>query len=1433
MGFLYLETGEIFEGKSIGFDGVNVGELVFNTSMVGYQEILTDPSYAGQIITMTYPLIGNYGINKSYSESEGVQARGFVVKKVSDIDSNFMTEGTIQEFLINNKVVAIEGVDTRDITRNIRDKGVVKSIISSKELLSNEVMDLFNNFKDISDIAKDVTVSEKKVIKGENENGPKVGILDLGVKQNIVRNLIKRSREVIIYPMSTNTDEIIRDEVDGIHISNGPGDPAVHTEVIKTIAELVEIMPVFGICFGHQLLSLAMGAKTYKMTFGHRGGNHGVKNIKTNKSFICSQNHGYAVDSESLKNTKLEPYYLNLNDETVEGVIHTEKHAFSVQFHPESAPGPNDTEFIFDDFIKMINGSKAGKTLKEIFDQPAFENKKQKINKVLIIGSGPIIIGQAAEFDYSGTQACKAIKEEGIEIVLLNSNPATIMTDENIADRVYIEPINVETVERIIQKEKPDGILAGFGGQTALNLAMKLEEEGILAKYGIKLLGINSESIKRAEDRELFKELLEKIEEPVAKSAIVSTIIDAVEFSNEINYPIIVRPAYTLGGSGGGIANNETELVEIVERGLTLSPINQVLIERSLLGWKEVEYEVMRDKKGNFITVCNMENFDPVGVHTGDSIVVAPSQTLTNFEYQMLRDSSYRIIDELKIEGGCNVQFALDPISHNYIVIEVNPRVSRSSALASKATGYPIAKIAAKIALGYTLDELINYVTQKSSAFFEPAIDYIVVKVPKWPFNKFKTASPTLNTQMKATGEVMSISRTFESAFMKAIISLEGDYTGLGLNREISNAELEEMIVTSHYERAFAIAESLRRGKTIDEIHKISKIDKWFLTGLQNIIDVENSLINNPDNIAIKNAEKMCFLDEEIEKLLNMSDENMKELRDAEKIYPVYKMVDTCAGEFEAVTPYYYSTFEDKDEVIVTENKKIIIIGSGPIRIGQGIEFDYCSVHGVWAIKELGYEAIIINNNPETVSTDFDTSDKLYFESLHIDDVMNIIKKEKPYGVILQFGGQTSINLAEKLEKYGVKILGTDFESIDLAEDRIKFKEFLNNLDIKSPDGAIATSYSEALEIVKVLDYPVMIRPSYVIGGRAMKIVYTDKELEEYLAEAKKVGDATILIDKYLEGIEIEVDAISDGKDILIPGIMEHIEKTGVHSGDSITAYPPLTLSDEIIEKLVETTKKIAINIKNKGLINIQYALKDGELYIIEVNPRASRTVPILSKITETPMIKIATRIMLGEKLEDMEYGKGLKPNKNFHAIKYPVFSTEKLSDVDIFLGPEMKSTGEILAIDSDLNKAIYKGFLATNISKIEPIDKNGNGEKVYVSMNPYTKKKSLELVKNLIKLGFQIVASKKTYDYLISENVEVELEVIESVIQNLQDYVMVINTPTEGNGLLRNGFKLRRKCAELKRLLFTNIETASLYLKIYEVSEELDYNELKYYLSK
>ena len=1059
---------------------------------------------------------------------------------------------------------------------------------------------------------------------------------------------------------------------------------------------------------------------------------------------------------------------------------------------------------------------------------------KHNVKKVMIIGSGPIIIGQAAEFDYSGTQACKAIKEEGIEIVLLNSNPATIMTDDNIADKVYIEPLTIEVAEKIIAKEKPEGILAGFGGQTALNLAMDLEEKGILEKYDVKLMGINSEAIKKAEDREEFKELLLKIDEPVAMSMIASRMDECYKFVEKYGFPIIIRPAYTLGGTGGGIAHNLEEYKDICQRGLVLSPIGQILLEQSVAGWKEIEYEVMRDSKGNCITVCNMENFDPVGVHTGDSIVIAPSQTLTNYEYQMLRRSSLKIIDELKIEGGCNVQFALDPNSHNYIVIEVNPRVSRSSALASKATGYPIAKIAAKIALGYNLDELKNYVTGYSSACFEPALDYVVLKIPKWPFDKFKTASRKLGTQMKATGEVMAIDRTFEASLLKAITCLEGDLAGIKLPSlaEFSKEELLEKIASSDDERVFAIAEAMRIGVGVEEIHNVSMVDRWFLNGIKNIVELEKELAGSEHSLdLLEKAESMGFTDDEIRAISGWDKESLDKLREENGIYPVYKMVDTCSGEFEAVTPYYYSCYEKEDENIISDDKKIVVIGSGPIRIGQGVEFDYCSVHGVWAIKDAGYQSIIINNNPETVSTDFDTSDKLYFESLYIDDVLNVIREEDPYGVIVQFGGQTSINLATRLEEAGVNILGTQNESIDMAEDRDKFINFLNGLGVASPEGYAAKTLEEAYDVVEKIGYPVVVRPSYVIGGRAMRVVYNREALTEYMNDAIDMSkETTILIDKYISGTEIEVDAICDGENILIPGIMEHIEKTGVHSGDSITSYPTITLSDDLIAELVETTEKVAVNMKTVGLINIQYVFDGKKLYIIEVNPRASRTVPILSKVTGVPMVKLAVEAMLGKKLTEFPYGTGLRENKNFYAIKLPVFSTEKLSDVDVFLGPEMKSTGEVLGLDKDFDVAVYKGFCAAG-------NRIPEGGKLYASLNDVSKEEGLEIIKKYHEIGFTIFASGGTAKYLFENDVPVEFldgnELMEYISQGRMQ--LIINTPTVGDDSRRYGFGIRRKAAEYRIPTFTSIDTAAVFIKAIEVKKsgrEIDYNPLSYYLS-
>ncbi|MFR8071187.1 MAG: carbamoyl-phosphate synthase (glutamine-hydrolyzing) large subunit [Anaerovoracaceae bacterium] len=1063
--------------------------------------------------------------------------------------------------------------------------------------------------------------------------------------------------------------------------------------------------------------------------------------------------------------------------------------------------------------------------------------KKPYLKKILIIGSGPIVIGQAAEFDYAGTQACKAIREEGIETILVNSNPATIMTDKGIADKVYMEPLTEEALEQILEKERPDGMLAGFGGQTGLNLAMELERKGVLKKYGTALLGVNRESIKRAEDREEFKKLMQEIGEPIPSSVIATSMDECYEFVRKEGFPVIIRPAYTLGGTGGGIAENERELELLCIKGMENSAIGQILLEKSVAGWKEIEYEVIRDSRDNCIIICSMENLDPVGVHTGDSIVVAPTQTLRDAEYQMLRDASIKIIRNLEIEGGCNVQFALDPDTGNYIVIEVNPRVSRSSALASKAAGYPIAKIAAKIAIGYNLDELYNYVTQTTSACFEPTLDYVVVKFPKWPFDKFRTASRKLGTQMKATGEVMSIDRTFESALLKALTSIEIKCDGLHIPfvTGLDDERLVEKLKACDDERIFCIAEVMRRKlMDVEDLYSLTKIDRWFLNKIKGIIDLEERLQEGPlTKDMVYEAESRGFTDTDIITLSGVSRDVLQDIRVYNDIYPVYKMVDTCGGEFDALTPYYYSCYDEEDESIRSPEEKILVIGSGPIRIGQGIEFDYCCVQGVWAIKELGYEAIIMNNNPETVSTDFDTSDKLYFESLHIDNVMNVIKRERPYGVILQFGGQTSLNLAEQLNSRSINILGTSYRNIDLAEDREKFCELLDELKIAVPEGVAVTNQEEAFEAVRKLGYPLVVRPSYVIGGRAMQVVYNDVELKRYLKEAVSLStEHPVLIDQYIQGKEIEVDAIADGEDILIPGIMEHVERAGVHSGDSISVYPNYSLSEEVENTLLDYTRRISKALEVVGLVNIQYAYDGKKIYVIEVNPRASRTVPILSKVTKVPMVKLAVAAMLGHKLKDSGYGTGLYRKTEEYAVKVPVFSSAKLTDMDIALGPEMKSTGEVLGIDKDLDKALYKGFLGAGMA----IPTEGN---VFVTLreseqNNYT----AEILEDYAEAGFKLYATDDTIDFMKAHDIDVELmdyDTAQKWIMNHESdsdekLSLVINMPVVANRKENDSFPVRRKAIERGISVMTCMDTAKVFLKAIKLKQRnvrLDYNTL------
>ncbi|WP_100065766.1 carbamoyl-phosphate synthase large subunit [Miniphocaeibacter massiliensis] len=1049
--------------------------------------------------------------------------------------------------------------------------------------------------------------------------------------------------------------------------------------------------------------------------------------------------------------------------------------------------------------------------------------RNKDIKKVLVIGSGPIVIGQAAEFDYSGTQSCESLKEEGVEVVLINSNPATIMTDREVADKVYIEPITAKYVEKIIERERPDSVISGMGGQTGLNMLLELENLGILKKYDLKVIGTKIDSIEKGEDREKFRELMEEIEIPIIQSKSVNSVVEAKEYAKVIGYPVIVRPAYTLGGTGGGIAGTEEELIKIAENGIHLSMNSQVLIEKCISGWKEIEYEVIRDSKGNCITVCNMENMDPVGVHTGDSIVVAPTQTLTDKEHQMLRKAAFKIIEAVGIEGGCNVQFALEPNSFEYAVIEINPRVSRSSALASKATGYPIARVATKIALGFTLDEIENAITKTTSADFEPAIDYVVIKIPKWPFDKFFYADRELGTKMMATGEVMGIGTSFEMALLKAIRSLEIKQFSLDLKglENISIEEIKKHALIPDDERIFYLARLLRIGYDMKSLSKQTGIDLFFLKEIKNIVDTEEELkkltVDDLTKERLIDLKRRGFSDKAVADFLNISPNFIYELRKVHGVNPTYRKVDTCAGLYDAKTPYYYSSYCDFDESKISKNKKVIVIGSGPIRIGQGIEFDYCSVHCVKALKKQGIETIIINNNPETVSTDFDVSDKLYFEPLTEEDVYSIVEIEKPYGVILQFGGQTAIKLAKFLNEKNVNILGSSQETIDTAEDREKFDELLEELSLQRPKGFGVFTLEEGKKQAKIVGYPVLVRPSYVLGGQGMEICHNENELIQYLVKAfEKDSKNPVLIDKYIEGKEVEIDAICDGEDILIPGIMEHVERAGIHSGDSISVYPSINISQKNKEDILKITKDIALKLNIIGMLNIQFIIKDEKVYIIEVNPRSSRTVPYISKVTGLPLIEIATKVMLGEKLNNLDYGTGIYKESKIFCVKVPVFSTEKLGNIETSLGPEMRSTGEALGVGSTPEEAFKKGLLAagTNVEYKE--------RKILLTLNDRDKEEFKEIATKMKDLNYDIYATKNTSSYLTKLGVKnTVVNRIGEKRPNLLDYIkegkfdIVFNTPTKGNDSKRDGFTIRRAAVESKVELVTSVDKAKVFVNV------------------
>jgi len=1429
---LVLEDGTVFEGKSFGYEKAVAGEVVFNTAMVGYPESLTDPSYAGQLLAVTFPLVGNYGVPNdiiqnglsTFYESEKIQASALIISDFSFEYSHWNAGKSLSDWLKENEVPGIFGVDTRELTKLVREKGTMKG-----KLVFPDGDDIeFINPDDENQVAK---VSCKEVIT-YGTGKKRVLLVDCGVKHNIIRCLLKRDTTVIRVPWDYDYNHI---EFDGLFISNGPGDPEYAQDTVRHIQETMKTgKPIFGICMGNQLLSVAGGAKTYKLKYGHRSHNQPVQLVGTQRAFITSQNHGFAVDNKTLS-ADWEPLFVNMNDGTNEGIRHKTMPWFSAQFHPEAASGPTDTEFLFDVFLKTLDGFTKPVTemIQEEMDARLVTKQEYKgaekgdIKKVLVLGSGALKIGEAGEFDYSGSQALKALKEEGIETVLINPNIATVQTSEGIADKVYFLPVTPDFVERVIEKERPDGVFLSFGGQTALNCGVALYKGKVFEKYNVRVLGTPVQSIIDTEDREIFNQKLSEIDVKYIKSEAVTNLEDATRAANELGYPVIVRAAYALGGLGSGFCDNDDELKVIVDKAFSYSP--QVLVEKSLKGWKEIEYEVVRDRYDNCITVCNMENFDPLGIHTGESIVVAPSQTLTNSEYHKLRELAIRIIRHIGIVGECNVQYAFDTESEDYRVIEVNARLSRSSALASKATGYPLAFVAAKLGLGYGLPELKNSVTKDTSAFFEPALDYIVCKIPRWDLGKFQGVSRQLGSSMKSVGEIMSIGRTFEEAIQKGIRMIGLGMHGFVANKELYVEDIEKALNEPTDRRIFYLAQALESGYTVDQLHDLTKIDRWFLHKLARIKQLEkelaaaNALTEVTDEL-LKEVKVAGFSDFQITRLVtkcsaNDIDENIKLTRAYRKsrgIVPVVKQIDTLAAEYPAQTNYLYLTYSGVagDMKYLGDHRSVVVLGSGAYRIGSSVEFDWCGVNALMTIRKEGLRSVMINYNPETVSTDYDMCDRLYFDELSFERVMDIMEMENPMGTIVSTGGQIPNNLAIKLAEANVTILGTQAVDIDRAEDRHKFSSMLDALKIDQPRWKELTTFEDVHEFVKEVGFPVLVRPSYVLSGAAMNVCHDATQLENFLKLATEVSKKhPVVISEFLERCkEIEIDAVAKDGEVLVYAISEHVEFAGVHSGDATTQFPPQKIYVETIRRIKKIAGEIAKSLNISGPFNIQFLAKDNYIKVIECNLRSSRSFPFVSKVLKLNFIELATKVMLGLPVE--------KPEKSafdldYVGIKASQFSFHRLQQADPVLGVDMASTGEVGCIGDDFSEAILKSLLSVGFRIPKKRILISSGE-------PKSKVELSDACALLQKKGYELFATRGTQRFLAENGVQAtavnwpdeegDLNV-KTMLANKQ-FDLVINIPkntTERE--LRNDYTIRRGAIDFNIPLLTNARLASAFI--------------------